>query len=300
MNGHALHTLVAAFARRTWIFSLSVAIACSTFAAATVSSLVSVSYLAPAASAPPVPVAAAARIATAPPPARPDGRDFVARDMFCSSCAPPAGGPGPTDSFAPQALLIATIISDEPRCIVRALASEAQGSYGVGDPIPGVGTIARIGWLSIDVVDGDRHGHLDLLDTPAAVRGDAGAATPDPAAAAEPWAGRIKKIDDHTYEVDRELVRDMVSGAAKPGGTRILPRTENGKLTGLRMLGVKEQSLAGALGLRNGDVMAAINNTPITSVQTLLDVYANIDSLNVVEIAGERAGKPLDLTLRLR
>ncbi len=199
-------------------------------------------------------------------------------------------------------MLIATIIGEEPYCTVRALDSNAQGDYGVGDSIAGVGAITRIGWRSIDLVDRDgRHGTLDLLDNAlAAAHGEDGAATPAPGAAAQPWDGRITKIDDHTFEVDRGLVRDLVSGAAKPGGARIAPRTDNGKLTGLRMFGVKEPSLASALGMQNGDVMTGVNNVPITSMQTMLDVYAHIDTLNVVEIAAERAGKPMTMTLRLR
>ena len=275
---------------------------CAALAATAVSSVISAAYLGPATHSPSVPaLQTAAPITTKP--ARRDGRELVARDLFCSSCTSSASElSGPDDSYAPQAVLIATIIGDELRCTVRALASAAQGDYGVGDAIPGVGTITRIGWRSIDLVDADsRHGHLDLLDTVAAARGEDGAATPTPAAAAEPpWAGRIKKIDDHTFEVDRGLVRDLVSGAAKPGGTRILPRQTAGKLDGLRMFGIKDDSLAGALGMKNGDVMTGINNTPITGVQTMLDVYANIDSLNVVEIAAERGGKPITMTLRLR
>jgi len=281
-------------------FKLLAATACAYLAASAVTSVIAASVLAPSAVGPKfAPVVASAPVA----PRKLDGRDFAARDMFCSSCTPPAVvGGGIDDTFSPQAVLIATIIGDTPRCTVHALATAAQGDYGVGDSIAGVGAITRIGWRSIDLVDRDgRHGHLDLLDNAvAAARSEDGAATPTPGAAAQPWDGRITKIDDHTFEVDRGLVRDLVSGAAKPGGVRILPRTDNGKLTGLRMSGVKEPSLASALGMQNGDVMTGINNVPITSMQTMLDVYAHVDTLNVVEIAAERASKPMTLTLRLR
>ncbi|HEY1551582.1 MAG TPA: type II secretion system protein GspC [Kofleriaceae bacterium] len=297
MLGHVLQRAVALVP-----YKLLAATACAYFAASAVTSVIAARVLAPAETGPKF----AAVTASAPvvhEPRKGDGRDFVARDMFCSSCTPPAiASGGIDDTFSPQAVLIATIIADTPRCTVRALATAAQGDYGVGDAIAGVGTITRIGWRSIDLVDRDgRHGKLDLLDNAlAAARGEDGAATPNPAAAAQPWDGRITKIDDHTFEVDRALVRDLVSGAAKPGGVRIGPRTDNGKLTGLRMTGVREPSLASALGMQNGDVMTGINNVPITSAQTMLDVYAHIDSLNVVEIAAERGGKPMTITLRLR
>jgi len=278
------------------------ALGCAGFAAAAASSMISAFYLDPAPSGPRWPVLQTPAPAVTAKPTAALGRELVARDMFCSSCAPLADGDaGPDDTFAPQAVLIATMIGIAPWCTVRAIDAHAQGAYGLGAAIPGVGTIARIGARSIELIDpSGRHGHLDLLDTIAAARGD-GAATPSAAAAAEPWQGRIRKIDDHTFEVDRDLVRELVTGAAKPGATRIAPRTDAaGKLTGLRVFGVRTDSLGGALGLANGDVLTGVNNVPITSAQTLLDLYSKIDSLDVVELASERANQPMTLTFRLR
>ncbi len=79
-----------------------------------------------------------------------------------------------------------------PSATLRVPSSEVQGSFGVGDAIPGVGTIETIGWTWIDIVSNGRRGRLSLL----------GAATPAaaaaPAAPTSEWADRIKKIDDHT------------------------------------------------------------------------------------------------------
>jgi len=220
--------------------------------------------------------------------------------MFCSTCTPSVEISGPADSFTPNAVLIATSVGEEPRCTVRVPTSEAQGSYGVGDSIPGVGKIARIGWRSIDVVDeAGRHGTLDLLDQVAAAARP-GAATPDAAAAPDPFEGRVRKIDDHTFEVDRSLVRELVTGAVKPGGMRFTPISKDGQLDGLRLYGVKNTTIANKVGLQNGDTLVAINNNKIKSAQSLLDVYTQLDTLNVVELDGTRGDKPLALTLRLK
>lgn len=297
MQLHALHTLFAGLVRRTWLLVLVTVIVCAGFTASAVAALVEASYLAPAphgAKLPAPPVQD-----KAPPRTSPDGHGLVARNMFCSTCAPGPEGPAPADSFVPDAILIATSVGEEARATVRATASQAQGSFGIGDAIPGVGKVARIGFVSIDVLDSSgRRGRLQLLDAAVAGRGDQGAATLDPAT--EPWAARIRKLDDHTFEVDRDLVRDLVSGTVKPSGVRIVPVTDKGELKGLRMFGVKDSSLAGMLGLKNGDVMVSINNTQIQSAQTLLDVYTKLDDLNVVQIDGTRGGKPLTISLHLR
>ena len=213
--------------------------------------------------------------------------------MFCSTCGPVE--PGPTDGFSPDAVLIATSIGETPRATIRVPANEVQGSWGVGDAVPGLGTIANIGWVSVEIVDASgRHGHLRL----------AGAATPSKPEsgpiADSPWADRIRKIDDHTFEVDRTLVRDLVGGSVKAGGVRVLPMTDKGELVGLRLLGAGAGSMPAALGLQNGDVLKSVNNTEIKSANVLIGLYAQLDTLSVVELDGTRAGKPLALTLRLK
>jgi membrane-associated protease RseP (regulator of RpoE activity) len=73
-----------------------------------------------------------------------------------------------------------------------------------------------------------------------------------------------------------------------------------GTLDGLKVVGVSKDGLAGRLGLQNGDVLEGVNNTKIESANTLLGLYAQLETLNTVELEGTRHGKPLTLTLRLR
>jgi hypothetical protein len=286
------HILLAGFLRRTWLVGLVAVVVCAAFAARAVAAFVEASYLVPNATGAPPPTRVQETHATHP---LPDGRGFVERNMFCSTCASSAE-PGPTDAFVPAAILIATSLGAVPLATVRVPGSEVQGSFAVGDAIPGVGTVAAIDWVSIDVIDErGRRGRLSLVAT--------GSAKPEraPEAAATPWADRVRKIDDTTYEVERSLVRELVSGAARPGGTRVIPITgDGGKLAGLRIAGAGPDSLAAALGLRNSDVLRDVNGAHIESANTLLDLYSKLDQLNVVEIDGTRAGRPLTLTLRLR
>src|SRR3954464_15163417 len=83
-------------ARRPWLFTLFTVGVCAGFAARAAGALIEARYL-PEAAAPALgPVL---RPAPTPPPRppRPDASQLVARDMFCSQCAPdrsdPAAGP---------------------------------------------------------------------------------------------------------------------------------------------------------------------------------------------------------------
>ena len=295
MHTNALHWVNAGL-RRTWLVALAAMIVCGVFAAHTIGSLIDASYLD---SVPPRQAPLHDIQVTAPAVTRSrDGGPLVARNMFCSTCEPP-GGPGPTDLFKPDAVLIATSVGADARATLRVPATEVQGSWGLGDIVPGVGRIERIGFVSIDVADGSRRATLSLFDTPSGGRGDASAATPAPAAA-DPFADRIRKIDDHTFEVDRSLVRELVGGSVGAGGTRVNPVTKDGKLDGLKLVGVRPGSPAAALGLRAGDVLQAINDTRIENANTLLTLYSQLDQLSNVTLDGTRGGKPLSLTLRLK
>jgi hypothetical protein len=297
MHTNALHWVTAGL-RRTWLVAIVALLACAVFAAHGVASLIDAHYLdtTPSRSLPLHTVQVAA------PVSKRDASALVMRNMFCSTCDVVSGGSGSTDSFHPGAILIATSIGADPRATLRVPASEAQGSWGVGDVVPGVGRIERIGFVSIDVIelaDPHRRGTLSLFDQLPGGRSDAGAATPAPAAA-DPFADRVRKIDDYTFEVDRSLVRELVGASATTAGARIVPITKDGKLQGLRLYGVRSGSIAKSLGLQNGDVLQAVNNQRIESANTLLELYAQLDKLDTVELAGTRGGKPLALQLRLR
>lgn len=290
---------LAGLVTRTWFITIVTVIICAWFLAKAANSIIEAEALTDAPTST-VPITATPRPITAAR-TKLDGTK-IDRNIFCSSCEPTAVAAGPAQYTGEPAVLIATMLGPDPRATVRVLASEAQGSWGMGERIPGVGMIDRIGSTSIDVVDVSGHrGTISLLDAQAAgapKRTDA--ATSAPAAPADPFADKVRKIADNDYEVDRQLVRDLVTGTSKPGGVRAVPMMKGTEVQGIRMLGVRPGSVAAALGLKSNDVIAAIDGDQIKNVQNLLDLYAKLDNINAVELTGTRAGKPLALTLRLR
>jgi hypothetical protein len=299
-----LHSLAAGFVRRTWLVTVITVIVCASFAAHALAALVEARHLAPTPRGTPLPRAVPV---VAPLRAAPDGSALVERNMFCSTCGPVTPGSPDAPVTNRAAILLATDFGrrkNDARATVRVLETDVQGSWGLGERIPGVGTIARIGGVSIDVVDGaGRTTKLSLLDgAPPEGGGDgSGSGRSDSAEPpADPFADRIKKIDDHTFEVDRAFVRELVSGVARPGNVRMIPIVTDGEVKGVRLAAVRAGSIPAAIGLRNADVITAIDGAPIRSAQQLLDLYAKLDQLSSVELQGTRGGKPLAISLRLR
>jgi type II secretory pathway component PulC len=181
---------------------------------------------------------------------------------------------------------------------VRVVGTEVQGSWGVGDAIPGLGQLDRIGPMWIEVVDGAGHrGRLSLLD--AVATGDP-APSPDRPPAVQRWAGRFNKLGEQDYEVDRALVRELVTAAGQPGAVPMIPVFDHGEIKGVRLGRVTAESIQAALGLKTGDILTAIDGAPLKTLDQLLDLYARLDQLSAVELSGTRGGKPLIRTLRLR
>lgn len=290
--------LVAGLARRTWLITAVTVAACSAFAAHAATALIDADYLPPGpASAPP---ATARPVRPRSPSERAQRVDRSDRNPFCSSCGPTgAAGPAVPVGLVPQpAVLIATELAAENRATVRIVGTDVQGSWGVGDAIPGLGQLDRIGPMWIEVVDGAGHrGRLSLLD--AAATGDPSPA-PDRSPAGQRWAGRLNKLGEQDYEVDRALVRELVTAAGRPGAVPMIPLFENGEIKGVRLGRVTAESIQDALGLKTGDILSAIDGAPLKTLDQLLDLYVRLDQLSAVELSGTRKGTPLVRTLRLR
>jgi len=298
---------VVGLAHRTWIFSVITVVSCVGFAARAATSIVAGRYLSPEVPdrAGPTPAVVQRVLPSGAAPRTALGDQLVERNMFCSSCSTlgSPGAPAATPELAlTTAVLIETSLGPEPRATVRVIASDVQGSWGLGETIPGLGLVGRIAPQWIEVVDTIGHrGRLTLLAAlePAAGRGSDTAMSESPPAALR-WSARITKLDDQHYEVDRSLIRELVTGVTRADGVRPVPILDHGEIKGVRLLGVSTTSIPFALGLHSGDSLTAIDGEPIKNVNQLLDLYARLDQLSSVELSGLRAGNPLVRTLRLR
>src|SRR5690349_16720376 len=131
-------SVIGGVVRRSWLVALMTLTICGGFAAKAWAALQEPEEVIPAAPRAPIaPVIKTKRRVS------PDGTELVERNMFCSTCTPTREGPyNPATTFSPDAVLIATSVgSTSARATVRATKSEAQGSWGLGDTIPGVGLI---------------------------------------------------------------------------------------------------------------------------------------------------------------
>lgn len=288
--------------RHLWVLGVVCVLICGHFATEAASHILEARKQGEPVVLPPLPAGPPA----APPTARDkDGAALTARNMFCSNCeATPPGPPAPESTpIAPLAIdLLATHLGSPSFATLRNRDSGHQGAYWVGDRVPGAGTLERVGGTYIEIRRGD-----DGLDRIALGGAQAAARTPDPApapaakiASAGPFADRIRKLGDDTFEVERGLLTELIANPRAAGSLRARPVMRDGEIQGFRIYGVSASSAAGAAGLANGDTLLAVNGLSPRTPDQMLSVYSKLQSESNIELSLERRGQPVTLRYRMR
>jgi general secretion pathway protein C len=231
--------------------------------------------------------------ASAPRPQRSgvDIQTVVSAHLFG---VPPADLAAQDPENAPQSsanlVLAGTIATQDPKRGV-AIISDAGGPskvFAVGDRISG----AALHSVYLDHVILDRAGALETLLLPRQL---------PPAGRGVPVAHR-QGVDPRTVAVVdniRRLVQQDPSILDQV--MRTVPSYDNaaGKLRGFRAYPGRNRAIFNKLGLKPGDLVTAINGTPLDDPQRSQDVFNTIQTSDHVTVTVERAGQKQDITLNI-
>jgi general secretion pathway protein C len=82
---------------------------------------------------------------------------------------------------------------------------------------------------------------------------------------------------------------------------RIVPeKGPDGKTVGIRLFGIRPDTLLGSLGLQNGDRIETINGFNMASPEDALNAYARLRSANKLAVKLTRRGQPTTLDLNIK
>lgn len=119
----------------------------------------------------------------------------------------------------------------------------------------------------------------------------------DPAAVLARITKGVKRVDATSFVVTRDAVdailenQDVVSGSA-----RIVPvMGDGGKASGMRLYGVRPDSLHALLGFENGDQIQKVNGFDMGDPSKALEMYTSMRGATKITVEGVRAGAPLVL-----
>ena len=97
------------------------------------------------------------------------------------------------------------------------------------------------------------------------------------------------------------VVKELLENALEFGRhLRFVPETQEGRVVGVRVFGVRDGSWPSALGLRNGDRLESLNGFAATKPEALLEAYARLRTADEVRARVNRGGSPLELVVHVR
>jgi len=237
---------------------------------------------------------------------------ILQRHIFCSAC-PPASAPVPAglDPAAhrgprPTALalrLVAVMYAPPPIDPRWSLAIIRDDDARTTAPAV-LGSLVRA--ATVDQIDqtrvyldfgAGRREFLDLLaPAPAA---NAASKSPAPARAAgaiaAPARDGILRTGERQYDIRRSTLDAWLGNLPLLASVvRVMPEIRDGKGAGIRLMSIRPEGPFAALGLRNGDVIAAINGLEMNSVEQALDAYLKLRGASHISLAVERGGQRLN------
>lgn len=111
----------------------------------------------------------------------------------------------------------------------------------------------------------------------------------------------ISKQSETQYTVQRTFVDKLLASQNEiMRSARIVPHEENGQVVGVKLYGIRRNSLLGKLGVQNGDLLRTINGFDMASPDSALEAYAKLRTASNLSVAVTRRGQPMGLEYNIQ
>jgi len=115
-------------------------------------------------------------------------------------------------------------------------------------------------------------------------------------------AAKIQKVTDAEYNLDRSVVDLVLDNQAELWrSVRVVPdKGTDGRVAGIRLFGIRSDSLLGLLGIQHGDRLESINGFALGSPAEALEAYARLNRSPNLNLRLNRRGRPLGIDLHFK
>jgi general secretion pathway protein C len=101
----------------------------------------------------------------------------------------------------------------------------------------------------------------------------------------------IHAASETKFSIPRSFVDRILSNQAEiMSSARVVPHEENGQVIGVKLYGIRRNSLLGKLGLQNGDLLRTINGFEMSSPDTALEAYSRLRTASNLAVSVVRRG----------
>lgn len=195
------------------------------------------------------------------------------------------GPKGPPQQTTLPLVLSGIMAANDPRYGLAIIGQSAQSTkvYAVGDNVPNG---AKLHAVYSDRVELEVQGHLETLVLPRQIA--AGGAPPSAGALQmeSPVADRMRKLITEQPSLMADVMRPQ-------------PVYANGKQTGYRVYPGRNRQAFLRLGLRPGDLVTAINGTPLDDPEHGQQIFNTLGATSEAHVTVQRNGQQQDVILNL-
>jgi general secretion pathway protein C len=213
---------------------------------------------------------------------------IVNSHLFGQASSPDAGSTDPNAVAATQMplVLVGTIAHTNPEMGYAIIGDSAATAkvYAVGKTITG-GTKLHSVYPDRAIID--RGGKLEALLLPKKYEGSLAAAAPLPSADAG-GAGSIGEQLRQLAATNPEAITDVL---------RPQPVFADGQQRGYRVYPGRNREQFGKLGLLPGDLVTAINGTPLDDPARGMEILQTMNSATSITVTVERNGEPVQVSI---
>lgn len=251
--------------------------------------------------------------AAAPPPAGRDWSDrktILDRNLFQVSTLLPdepveAAPISEDEELAATRLplkLLGTVASSDPKAAWAAVEETSKRERLVvrpQDKLLDKATVVRIERRRIVLENAGKREELVLDEEPAATGALARVQPPvRTVPAVADLRERVQQTGDSSFQVQRGQVEEAMRNPAELfSQARILPKYENGQMTGVQLNSIQPGSLFEEIGIRDGDVITQVNGIVVSSPQDSAALLRELTESNVFEVSVQGAdGQPRTLS----
>lgn len=174
-------------------------------------------------------------------------------------------------------------------------------------------SVEHIGWDRVWFRTGGSRCQVELFKPEGAPTPPPAAAEPTPAPESSSRARRgapavssdiakgIQRVSATEFNIDRGIVDKILENQSElMRQARIVPEQENGKTVGIRLFGVRSDTLLGTLGMENGDRLQQINGFDMASPEKALEAYARLRMADHLTVQVNRGGKNMNLDYNIK
>ena len=229
--------------------------------------------------------------AAMPPPPQLDIGGLVNAHLFGNAAVQASGDAANAPPSSMPLVLAGVLATEDPKEGMAIIGESAQAAkvVAVGQQVPGG---AQLHSVYSDRAIIDRGGVLESVYLPRQTGGGIGAAAPPPPMPTAAASGNEAMIDRM-----RKLVNDdpgLLSQVMRPQ-----PVFAGGEMKGFRVYPGANRQAFSRMGLRAGDMVTAINGTPLNDKDRAQEIFGTLASSTDARVTITRNGRQQELVLNI-